>query len=175
MKNLAKAWSRKAAVAALFVSAVAAASAQQTANTVVAKFGSAPSAGSSFKINLINDGPAKTIAGFAFKLKYDPSQVSITGVKDNTGQSSAKVQYTLGKESAPGADGLVERSLTATTLKNLENAGNLAEISVAKKAGFAAPLKFEVTDRASQPVIDGLTGGDMQNIPHNFNTSQVNQ
>ena len=152
---------------------VAGASAQSA--TVASKFGVSPANADRFTINLVNQGSAAPVAGFAFKLKYDPTQVEVTGVKDNTGQAGAKIQYTLGKASAPASDGLVEQVLTATTLKNLENPANLVEISLSKKSGYSNPLRFSVADHVTEPVIDGLTGADMKNIPHSFDSKEVNK
>jgi len=163
---------RLAATAALML--VAAVAGAEGSNKIVAKYGTAPSSSDKFTIKLINAGDESTIAGFAFKVKYDPNQVSLDGVANNTGQSAAQVQYTLGKEQQAG-DGLVQRVLTCTTIKNLTNADNLAELKLSKKAGFTAPLRFSVEDRSTAPVVDGLQNGDLKNVPHSFDVTELNQ
>lgn len=148
----------------------------QTSNTVSAKYVAAPGSGSNFSIALVNSGPATEVAGFAFKVQYDPAQVSIVGVKNNTGDSAASIQYDLGAEKASGNPAVpAERVISATTMQNLANATNLVEIQFSKKPGFAPPLKLQVTDRLSAPVVDGLQGGDLKNIPHVFDISGVTQ
>jgi len=159
--------------AALFTVATAIVGAQNT-NTIAAEYVTAPGAGSEFAVKLVNKGPVETIAGFAFTLHYDPTQVTISGVTNNTGQSGAGVQYTLGTESVNEA-GKASRILSATTLSDLKGATNLAEIKFQKKAGFQAPLNLQITDRATTPLIDGLQGASLDNIPHVFDTSAVSQ
>ncbi len=166
----------RVAVAALALTAVAVAPAQnESENIILADFGVAPGAGSSFSVSLSNSG-SSNIAGFAFTLLYDPSQVSIVGVTDNTGQPSAKIQYTLGAETAVDDSGTTaQRVLTATTVEDIAKAEKLALIKFEKKPGFTPPFKFEVKDRVSEPVIDGLQGSDLQNIPHMFDIKAVNR
>lgn len=148
----------------------------QSSNTIAAKFASAPGAGSSFSVSLVNRGAATSVAGFAFKLQYDPAQVSIAGTVDNTNQPDAGMQYTMGPETAAESGNLpAERIISGTTAKELTNANNLVEIKFAKKAGFTAPFKFNVVDRLTTPVVDGLQGADLKNIPHGFDVSEVNK
>lgn len=175
MQNIKKSLGRFA-FAAIAIAAVAVAPAQsEKQNVVTATFAEAPGASNSFSVNLSNTGSAD-VAGFAFALQYDPSQVSIVGVSDNTGQSAAKVQYTLGPETALDDSGTTaQRILTATTVVNLKKADKLALIKFEKKPGFAAPFKFEVKDRTTAPQIDGLQGADLENLPHTFNSAAVNR
>jgi hypothetical protein len=157
------------------IMAAAALGSAQTTNTIVAEFDTAPSAGSEFSIDLVNKGGVDTIAGFAFKLHYNPNQVSIVGITNNTGQSGAGMQYTIGAEAVEADGATASRVISGTTLRNLEGASDLVRIKLQKKPGFAPPLYFKVTDRATEPVIDGLQGSDLQNIPHTFDTTAVNQ
>jgi hypothetical protein len=155
--------------------AAAALCAAQTTTTVSAQYGTAPASGQNFTIDLVNS-PATDIAGFSFKLLYDPNQVDVTGVSDNTGQSQASVQYTLGKATdSSNAAMPAQRIVMATTLKELKGAGNLVELKLVKKPGFAPPLKFAVEDRVTGKFIDGLQGADLKNVPHEFDASAVNK
>lgn len=162
---------RQLLLMATLAGAVAVSSAQTT-NTVVAQFGTSPDAGNSFTVNLVNTGDTKEIAGFAFKVTYNPAQVALTGVANNTGQPGAALEYTLGPE-VVAEDGSASRILLGGTLQNLTNAGNLVELKFDKKPGFTPPLQLDIAPRATEPVVDGLLGPAVENIPHVFDTSQV--
>lgn len=161
-------------VAALAATTVAASA--QTSNTVVAQFGSAPSAASnSFTVNLVNTGAVTEIAGFSFRVTYNPAQATLASVSDNTGQPKSAIEYTIGPEKAAG-EGLVYRDLLGGTLVNLKDAGNLVQLNFEKKPGYTGPLQFKVEDRVhSAAFIDGLQGPTVQNVPHDFDASQVTQ
>lgn len=156
-------------MASAFVSA-------QTTNTVVAQFGTAPSAASSnFTVNLVNTGATTEIAGFSFRVSYNPAQASLASVSDNTDQPKAGMEYTLGPEKQ-AEDGSVYRDVIGGTLQNLKEASNLVQLNFEKKAGFAAPFQFKVADRVhSAAYIDGLQGPTVENVPHVFDSSQVSQ
>lgn len=147
----------------------------QTTNTVVAQFGTAPSAASnSFTVNLVNTGATTEIAGFSFRVSYSPAQANLASVSDNTDQPSARVQYTLGPVKQ-AADGSAYRDVIASTLKNLTDTSNLVQLNFEKKAGYTAPFQFKVEDRVHTAAsIDGLQGPTVENVPHVFDASQVN-
>ncbi len=172
--NTLKHITRLTAMAAL--AAFTALAAAQSGNVIKAVYGTAPSSSSDFTVKLVNEGPEKTVAGFAFKISYEPSQVEFKGVTNNTGASGSRVQYTVGPEVVhPANSGQVQRVISATTTADLTNATNLAEIKFGKKPEFAAPFIFCVEDRLTQPVVDGLQGSDLENIPHTFNLAGVKQ
>lgn len=158
------------------LAAAAAVASAQTTNTVVAQFGSAPTpASSSFTVDLVNTGSVKEIAGFSFRVTYNPAQASLASVSDNTGQPKAGMEYTLGPEQ-PAGEGLVYRDVLGGTLQNLQDAGNLVQLNFNKQPGYTAPLQFKVEDRVhSAAFIDGLQGPTIQNVPHVFDATQVNQ
>jgi hypothetical protein len=144
-------------------------------NTVVAQFGTAPGSGSNFTVNLVNTGSVTEIAGFSFRVSYNPAQVALVSVSDNTGQSDAGMQYTLGPVKT-AEDGSAYRDILAGTLVNLKDASNLAELKFEKKAGYTAPLQLKIEDRVhTGNVIDGLQGPTVENVPHVFDGSQVNK
>jgi len=162
--------------AMLAMSTLAASCWAQAASTVVAQFGNSPDAGQAFSVNLASAGSDQEISGFAFKVIFDPSQVSLTGVKDNTNQPAAKVQYTMGPVVASEGGTTASVVLVASTVKNLKAGSNLAELQFAKQAGYAAPFVFGVEDRlVARGVVDGLLNADLVNIPHTFDATQVNK
>jgi hypothetical protein len=159
----------------LVTSVMAMAALASAQNTVVAQFGTEPGAGSNFTVNLVNTGSVTEIAGFSFRVSYNPAQVALVSVADNTKQPKAGMQYTLGPEKV-AADGSAYRDILAGTLVNLTDASNLAELKFEKKPGYAAPLQLKVEDRVhTGNVIDGLLGPAVENVPHVFDASQVNK
>lgn len=173
MKTLKQTISRLTATG--FILATATLCAAQSSNKITAEFGTPPGADKNFSIVLSN-APATDIAGFAFKLLYDPSQVDIISVGNNTGQPGAAVQYTLGQQTVVADGGTTaQRILLASTAKEMKGATKLVEINLAKKDGFVAPFKFAVEDRLTGEVIDGLQGADLNNVPHVFDASAVNK
>ena len=152
------------AILALFCTGAAFA---QSKNVVEAKFGTKPSS-ANFTVGLKYKGEAKAIAGFAFKVSYDPGQVSLTGATNNTGKSDAGVQYVVGPEVV--ADGKASRIVSMTTLKNLDKPGDLGELKFTKKA--SGDFVFSLEDRSTEPA-DGLQDGELKEIQHTFDVSKV--
>lgn len=147
-------------------------------NTIVARYSknNKDGIGNEFSIDLINHGGDTTIAGFAFRIMYDPSQVSLERVSNNTGQPESNVHYTMGPETKVDDRGTtVQRVLSATTTKDLTDASYLAELHFKKKSTFSGPLKLEIQDRLVEPFVDGLQGRSLDNLPHTFDVRGVNR
>ena len=145
----------------------------QTTNTIVAKFAQPPSAEAKFAVSLENVGATKAVSGFAFRICYDPQQVSLDSVTDNTDQPASGVSYTLGPEATgtfPNQTAAC-KILTMTTSKDL-SAGMLAKLNFTKRGPAPTPFRFWLEDREKDPV-DGLQGASFENIPHVFDFAQV--
>ncbi len=165
MKNLTK------ALAIATMLCAGAAISQTTTNTIVGKFGQAPG-GTNFTVLLENKGPSQTVSGFAFKVAYDPAQVSLDTIANSTGQAASGVQYTIGpvKNFAVPQGTRAYRIVTMTTMKNLEKAPTLVELKFTKKAD--GQFVVGVEDREKDPV-DGVQDASFNNIPHEFDLSAV--
>ncbi len=99
----------------------------QSSHKVLADFVTRPSgANSAFTVALTMSPSDTNISGFSFLVAYDNTQVTLTGISDNTGQPAADVQYTKGDESpltgVPNVNtGVPVVADTATSLVNPTN------------------------------------------------------
>ncbi len=139
-------------------------------NTVTAVLDAPPPAGGgAFSVSLVNSGPVSTISGFAIHVAFDDTQVTLTGVSDNTGQPAAGVEYYLGPRYsaalAPGTNAYVP--VLMSTLYDVTDAGPVARLDFATLPTFTGTVRLFLEDHFSDPV-DGLLGSDLENIPHGF-------
>ncbi len=153
----------------VLAAALASPCAAQTSATVVAKFAKAPAPGAGdFVVRLEKDGAPQSVAGFAFKVTYNPAQVDLVSVTGADAGPAAGAQFTLGPAKAAG-EGRATRIFTMTTLRDI-SAGPLADLKFQRKSGGA--FVFSVDDRDSDPV-DGLQDASLKNIPHTFDGAMV--
>lgn len=157
----------KKTLVGLAASLVLTVSAFAQSNTVVATFATAPGA-EKFSVALENKGPEQSIAGFAFKVSYDPAQVSFDSVANNTGQAASRASYVVGP--VVEENGRAYRLVNMTTLKELTNAGKLAELKFTRKA--AGKFVFGLDDRSKEPA-DGLQNAELKEVPHTFDVTAV--